>query len=80
VQVCKRVEAYPKISTKAGQERYASWLGRQAALPDVNQVLSEDLQANAVDLTSYLKGNGSQQQVGADANKVQALCGAYGVG
>jgi hypothetical protein len=79
-QVCKRLEAYPKISTASGTKKYVSWLGRQAALPGVSQVLSEDLQANAADLTSYLKGNGTQEQVGADANKLQALCAAYGVG
>jgi hypothetical protein len=79
-QVCKRLEAYPKISTAAGTKKYVTWLSRQAALPGVSQVLSEDLQASAADLTSYLKGTGTQQQVGADANKLQALCGAYGVG
>jgi hypothetical protein len=79
-QVCKRLESYPKISTAAGTKKYASWQSRQAALPGVSQVLSEDLQASAADLTSYLKGTRSQQQVGADANKLQALCGAYGVG
>jgi hypothetical protein len=79
-QVCKRLDAYPKISTAAGTKKYASWLTRQAALAGVSQVLAEDLQASAADLTSYLKGAGTQQQVGADANKLQALCGAYGVG
>jgi hypothetical protein len=79
-QVCKRLEAYPKISTAGGTKKYVSWLGRQAALPGVGQVLSQDLRANGADLTSYLKGTGTQQQVGADANKLQALCAAYGVG
>jgi hypothetical protein len=79
-QVCKRMEAYPKISTAAGTRKYVSWLSRQAALTGVSQVLSEDLRASAADLTSYLKGTGSQPQVGADANKLQALCRAYGAG
>ena len=79
-QVCKLLEAYPKISTAAGTKKYVSWLSRQAALPGVSQVLSEDLRANAADLTSYLKRISTQQQVGADASKLQALCGAYGVG
>jgi hypothetical protein len=79
-QVCKRLVAYPRISTAVGTRTYASWLSRQAALPGVSQVLSEDLQASAADLTSYLKGTSTQAQVGADANKLLALCGAYGVG
>jgi len=79
-QVCKRLEAYPRIATAAGTRKYASWLSRQATLPGVSRVLSEDLQASAADLTSYLHGNATQQQVGADANKLLALCGAYGVG
>ena len=79
-QVCKRLVAYPRISTAAGTKIYASWLSRQAALPGVSQVLSEDLQASAADLTSYLKGTSTQAQVGADADKLRALCVAYGVG
>lgn len=79
-QVCKRLVAYPRISTAAGTKSYASWLSRQAAVPGVSQVLSEDLRASAADLTSYLKGTSTQAQVGADANKLRALCSAYGAG
>jgi hypothetical protein len=78
-QVCQRVKAYPTIATAADMKKYARWLSRQSALPDVSPVLSEDLQASAADLAAYLKGNVSRAQVGADANKVKALCGAYGV-
>jgi hypothetical protein len=78
-QVCRRLESYPKISTTTDAKKYAAWLGRQAALGGLSSVLAADLRANATDLTAYLAGNGTQQQVGADANKLQALCGAYGV-
>jgi hypothetical protein len=79
VQVCQHVKAYPAFTGAAGMKKYASFLSRQAKVPDVNQVLAEDLQASAEDLDAYVKGNASQAQVGADANKVKALCGAYGV-
>jgi hypothetical protein len=79
VQVCKGLAAYPKITTVAGSRKYAAWLSRQAAVTGVSLVLSEDLKAAGADLTDYLKGTISQSQVGADADKLQAVCGAYGV-
>jgi hypothetical protein len=79
IRVCKALKAYPKITTVAGSRKYASWLDGEAARSGVSPVLAEDLTAASADLTSYLKGTTSQSQVGADANKLQALCGAYGV-
>jgi hypothetical protein len=79
VQVCKRLKAYPKSTTVAGAKKYVTFLVRQDKLRGVSLALSGQLEAAATDLTSYLTGIGSQQQVGADANKLQSICNDYGV-
>jgi hypothetical protein len=79
VQVCKRLKAFPRSTTVAGAKKYVTFLVRQDKLRGVSLALSGQLEAAATDLTSYLTGIGSQQQVGADANKLQSICNDYGV-
>jgi hypothetical protein len=80
VEMCKKIEAYPKVTTVLAERKYIAFLHHLLPAPGVSARLSITVKGIAYELTMILKTEGATSgPVTLNAKGLNAVCASYGV-